>query len=1326
MSSKSLKGITISLGGDTVNLQKSLKEVEAPSRALQTELREINKQLKFDPENTVLLAQKQDVLQEQVENSRLALSKLLDAQEAIETATKNGEISTEQYRAFQREIEETKGKLANFERQLEETKQTANRTNLDGLKEELQKTETEIDETKDAAVELEKKTAKINLEPFKKELDDVKKSANELKDSVKDTATELGAGITGAGAAAGAAIMSFDSVEAALNHIQAQTGLTDKQIQEMRGNMEAAYSGNFGDDLTDVANAMAAVVQQQKETDPAKIQKTAENLITLRDVLGYEYAESLRAVNMLTDQFGISSEEAFNLIVQGSQKGLDKNGDLLDSINEYSVHYKQLGYNAEGFFNSLENGTAAGTFSVDKIGDAVKEFGIRSKDSATTTIEGFTLLGYTAEASAKEIQEARDKVEKLEQNLKYAKMEQEGFNDSTSELTKQKNADKIAEYTKQLSAAKDELANLTEKSDGSKNSIEDLQSRFAKGGETARKATQEVLEKLFALDDQVLQNQIGVDLFGTMWEDLGIDGVKALMNVEGQADKTKSSMSDIKDIEYDNLESDLSEIGRTVQTKIINPIGKSLMPDAKKLCNFVADHTDEIVPTLKTISGIVASIWVGRKVADFTQKIQALYSSYKTLKTATDTAKVAQAGLNSAQKANVVGAIISAVGILISTVHTYNETQWENSSLKKEIDEISELNDKWTSVNDEMSNHIKNINDSELALKVDFKNVDDLKTRLQEIIKDGTIDENEEGEYKTIIDLLGEKVDDFTDDWNGLTLEEVDGKIVIKDNIDEVNQKIDDLVANWEITQAKLTFTDTYSNLQTELEKKKIEVNQLKDQDDPGKSRKEFIDYIFENSRFSKKESEILADELIKANGDFYKTAESIRKQFDNQKLDSEKYKKLSQTLGNKFFTHEGGIKAAFFDYNATNRIKEYTDEIIEYNDNIGNAKSNVKELEETLNDYGLSLEMLNGSQSDYNKLIELSTEHGLSQEAVLSLVKDSTIKNWEDLQEAADEQTKIVNGQWDLSALIAEGNTERINAALSVMQGSFVTAESGTKESLEKQVENMTANYENLKTAVDNNAPGVTQSMVDNAKKMVDNANHELDKFKEKSPKSAKAGIKSYTDEFTCGDARMAVNSAIDELCARTGVRLSKKSSGIGEWGGNSLGKGYYDKIISWKDAVFLGAASLALTALEAIQKTQDSHSPSKKAQKLGGYFGTGYRLGIEGEIKNSEKTAKKMVESSLSVLNTELPNFYSSGNNLFSNPILELNSKFANIRSDNQKQIQKMSHTSKTVTKAPSVNLNFGDVVIKNDMDMNEFASRVKNVVTEAFDEELSKWGD
>jgi phage-related minor tail protein len=173
--------------------------------------------------------------------------------------------------------------------------------------------------------------------------------------------------------------------------------------------LEDVYTGNFGESQEEVANVLALIKQTTNETNPSKLKDMTENLFTLRDTYDYDFVETLRAVNMLMEQFGVTGDEAFNLIAQGSQKGLNKNGDLLDTINEYSVHYKQLGYDANEFFNSLENGSKAGTFSIDKLGDAMKEFGIRSKDTASSTQEGFALLGYGAKARLRTFKKPRTK-----------------------------------------------------------------------------------------------------------------------------------------------------------------------------------------------------------------------------------------------------------------------------------------------------------------------------------------------------------------------------------------------------------------------------------------------------------------------------------------------------------------------------------------------------------------------------------------------------------------------------------------------------------------------------------------------------------------------------------------------------------------------------------------------------------------------------------------------------------------------------------------------------------------------------------------------------
>lgn len=119
--SRNIKGITIEIDGETKGLNKALEDVNRRSRDVQRELRQVERLLKFNPGNTELVAQKQKLLSEQVQVTREKLNQLKAAQDEVTEAFKRGEISEEQYRAFQRELVETESKLKHFESQLEKT-----------------------------------------------------------------------------------------------------------------------------------------------------------------------------------------------------------------------------------------------------------------------------------------------------------------------------------------------------------------------------------------------------------------------------------------------------------------------------------------------------------------------------------------------------------------------------------------------------------------------------------------------------------------------------------------------------------------------------------------------------------------------------------------------------------------------------------------------------------------------------------------------------------------------------------------------------------------------------------------------------------------------------------------------------------------------------------------------------------------------------------------------------------------------------------------------------------------------------------------------------
>ena len=112
-----IQGITVEIGGDTTKLQTAIKGLNGEIKSTQTALKDVEKLLKMDPGNTELLAQKEKLLAQAVDETKQKLETLKTAAEQANTALANGDISQEQYDALQREIVETEQNLRSLETQ---------------------------------------------------------------------------------------------------------------------------------------------------------------------------------------------------------------------------------------------------------------------------------------------------------------------------------------------------------------------------------------------------------------------------------------------------------------------------------------------------------------------------------------------------------------------------------------------------------------------------------------------------------------------------------------------------------------------------------------------------------------------------------------------------------------------------------------------------------------------------------------------------------------------------------------------------------------------------------------------------------------------------------------------------------------------------------------------------------------------------------------------------------------------------------------------------------------------------------------------------------
>ena len=343
-------------------------------------------------------------------------------------------------------------------------------------------------------------------------------------------AVGVGAAAIGAGALA---VNAADDMKGAMNDFLASTGKSREETERYQGVLENIYANNYGESFSDIGQAMAEVTKQLGDMDDAELQNVTESAYALRDTFGYEIPESTRAAKAMVDNFGVTGEEAMNLIASGAQNGLDYSGELLDSISEYSVQFDKMGLGAEDMFAIFEKGTESGAFNLDKVGDAVKEMSIRVVDGSETTKQGFELLGL--------------------------------------------NADEMAQ-------------------------------KFAAGGETAKEAFNETLDALAAMEDPIAQNTAGVDLMGTMWEDLGPEAVTALAEIEDGAYATSDAMNQIKDVKYDDLGSMFEELKRNVELLLI-PIGEMLIPLLSILIDTILPViTDLLAPLIELFAQLITPI----------------------------------------------------------------------------------------------------------------------------------------------------------------------------------------------------------------------------------------------------------------------------------------------------------------------------------------------------------------------------------------------------------------------------------------------------------------------------------------------------------------------------------------------------------------------------------------------------------------------------------------------------------------------------------------------------------------------------------------------
>ena len=225
---------------------------------------------------------------------------------------------------------------------------------------------------------------------MEKGLKDAERSTSKAFGAMRTLA--VGAGVAAAGAIAAIGVSAFNvskDTDKATKRIKAQLRTTEKEAKRLGKAAKAVFKNNFADSIEESGEAVMLLSEQLGDAARGQEQVLAEAAFGLRDAFGPEIDKVIAAVSTLTEEFDdLDPTQAFDLITAGFQQGLDKSGDFLESIGEYSNLFADADFSASEFFSTMESGQAGGVLGTDKIADAMKEFQVRLIEGSEAVSEG--------------------------------------------------------------------------------------------------------------------------------------------------------------------------------------------------------------------------------------------------------------------------------------------------------------------------------------------------------------------------------------------------------------------------------------------------------------------------------------------------------------------------------------------------------------------------------------------------------------------------------------------------------------------------------------------------------------------------------------------------------------------------------------------------------------------------------------------------------------------------------------------------------------------------------------------------------------------------
>lgn len=325
MARDAYKNLKIKFEGDDTDLSQAMRDVKKESSAAASELRDVEKALKLDPSNVELLAQKESYAAKEAESLKRRVD-LVNAALA-DPAVERGSMA---YDRLQRELVRTRSELSA----------------MDG----------------DAG-------------KASRGLKDVAEQAEKAASRLGKVGNALSVGVTAPVTAGAAAIVAFGvDADNSMATLEAAVGGGAEQAEKLRKVGKDLWRRGWSDSMGELVPALVDAYEVLGDISEEDMSAAVRGAKTMERVWGADVNESLRGVNVLMTRFGLSAQEATDLMVAGSQRGLNYTDELGDNLAEYAGRWADAGMSASQYFSLLEAGVEAGAYNLDKVGDYLNEF----------------------------------------------------------------------------------------------------------------------------------------------------------------------------------------------------------------------------------------------------------------------------------------------------------------------------------------------------------------------------------------------------------------------------------------------------------------------------------------------------------------------------------------------------------------------------------------------------------------------------------------------------------------------------------------------------------------------------------------------------------------------------------------------------------------------------------------------------------------------------------------------------------------------------------------------------------------------------------------